>query len=187
MLLLQREDGYAQLGLFVAANSLRILVLFAPNVVASVSLSLMNAEVGRGDLEGFRHTFWISLRTAAIVAGSSVLLTTLFSGTLMAFFGRAFLDGQTTLRLLLLAVIPEVLWGVFSQVLATHERMWTSLLIGAVPRDMGFVLLAVILVPRFGAAGVAAAYAASAVYSALAGVVLISRSGLARPLAVRRA
>lgn len=187
MLLLQREDGYAQLGLFVAANNLRILVLFAPNMVAAVSLSLMNAEVGRGDLKGFTHAFWISLRTVTIVASSGVLLASLFSGTLMTLFGRAFLDGQVALRLLLLAVIPEVLWGVFSQVLATHERMWTSLFVGAVPRDLGVVLLSAILVPRFGAAGVAAAYAASAAYSALAGGMLISRSGLARPLAVGRA
>ena len=186
MFLLQRADGYGQLALFVAANNIRILVLFVPNMIAGVSLPVMNAEVGRGDLDEFSRAFWISLRTAILTCAAGVFLAVLLSGTLISLFGRTFLDGQSALRILLIAVIPEVLWGVLSQVLATHDRMWTSLLIGAVPRDLGFVLLALWLAPGFGAAGVASAYAVSALYAALASAVLISRSGLARPLALER-
>ena len=48
--LVRQPGGYGEMALYSAANNLRILVLFLPNVMNSVGLSVLNNEKAKGDM-----------------------------------------------------------------------------------------------------------------------------------------
>ena len=52
--LVGQEGGYALLALFTAANSFRIIVLFLPNIVNSVTMSVLNHQKGLHDDHRYR-------------------------------------------------------------------------------------------------------------------------------------
>jgi O-antigen/teichoic acid export membrane protein len=156
-ILVTRLDGYAQLGLFMAADRWRQLLLFVPSCTAPVVLPLLTSLRATCDERGYRTVFNITITTnAAIVAAGALALLPL-SRDEMRFFGPEYAAGSNVLRLLVIGTIPVVLNTALGQVLVSLDRMWwrcaADVLLSAL-----LVLTAWILVPRFQAAGLATAH-----------------------------
>ena len=155
--LARQPDGFTQIGLYAAANSIRLLVLFLPGMLSSVALSLLSNQLGLGDQRQYRRVFWTSaaVNAASVIAGAVVVAVA--GQWLLGWYGAGFVDAYPALLLLVASTIFEGLALVAYQVLSSKERVWVSLLI-AVPRDALLLGAALLLVVDHGAVGLAGAY-----------------------------
>jgi O-antigen/teichoic acid export membrane protein len=153
--------GFDQLALYNAAFSFRMAVIFLPVVVNNVGMTILNNYKGKGDAEMYWKTFWLTLSVSAlsVVIVSLVLISV--GPVLFNMFGRNFGDAFPVLRLLLLAAFIEGLAISVYQIIQSQAMIWQSLMFIAIPYCICFVLLAYFLSPRYGAVGLASAYAAA--------------------------
>ncbi len=158
-ILVNQPHGYAEMGIFSAANQWRMAVAFLPSLLSQPLLSMLS-NVGAGDLGSFRKllraNLLLSLALSVCIAAPIVVCST----WIMKAYGRDFLAGRPVLILLLLATVVSSTAAVVGQAIASLDRMWWSLSLNSV---WALVLLAsaVLLVPRYGALGLAGAFLAS--------------------------
>lgn len=151
-------DGLALVAMFSVAHQLRLAVLQLPSLLNAVSFSVMSRLKGQRAEGGIRSIFWSNV---AINAGFSTLAIALLaglSGPLLGLYGQAFGDGRWLLIILLLSVIPESTAMSVYQLIQSAGRMWQSLFFIAIPRDLGYLLVSALLLPKVGVLAAAAAY-----------------------------
>lgn len=154
-------DGYSELGMYSAANSLKSIILLLPQLINNVSMSLMNSQKGLGNKENYRKLFWVNMGITLSVALAGVVFVVLFGSTVLRIYGKDFVAGHTLLIILAMSAIPEALALAAYQKVHSQGKMWLSFAAIVLPRDITYMLLGYFLVPQFGAIGMASAYAAS--------------------------
>jgi O-antigen/teichoic acid export membrane protein len=156
-LLVTQLDGYSALGVFIAADRWRQLLLFVPACTAPVVLPLLTSLHATRDASGYRTVFslTIAVNLAIVAAGALALLP--FAGAEMRFFGGEYEVGANVLRVLAIGTIPVVLNTALGQILVSLDRMWWRCLADVVLSVL-LVLAAWILIPRFAATGLATAH-----------------------------
>lgn len=175
--LVRQPGGLEQMALFGAANSFRVIVLFVPNVMNSVGMSLLNNQ-RTASADGYRRVFWwtFGLVAAFVSVGAAGVIA---SGPwLLRAFGKGFDSGYTVLSLLMLAAVTESVATWTYQVIQSHGKMWLTLFFVTLPRDCLIVALAYALTPGHGAAGLAAAHAGGWALALVVIGVLTYRLGL---------
>lgn len=171
--------GLAEVGLYGAANNLRLLVLLLPSLINTVGVSLLNNQRGLNDVRRYSKVFWVN---AIAVCGGAVciggLMIVLGPWALQA-FGRSFDAGHTVLILLVCSVVPQTMVLSASQIMLSREKMWLSFFAVALPRNCTIVVLAYILTPRHGAVGLALAHTIAWTLACLSTVVITCIIGIA--------
>lgn len=157
--LVQQPGGLDQMALFGAANSFRLIVLFLPNAMNNVGMSLLNNQ-RTNSADAYRRVFWwnLGLTLAFVSAGAAAVVGV--GPLLLRAFGREFQGGYAVLRVLMIAAVVESIAIWTYQIIQSHGRMWLTLLCVTIPRDCLIVGLAYGLTPTHGASGLAAAHAA---------------------------
>ena len=178
-LLAAQPEGYHQVALFGAANSFRTMVLFLPQTINTVGMSVINNESRSG--AGSRRVFWLNAALTAATALGVAALIVAAAPWLLAMFGPEFVEGRLALTILLGAALIEAAAIATYQIVIARGWMWHSFLMVSLPRAAALVLLAALLTPLWGAAGLATAYVV-AWSLALAGIlVLVGRAEPAPP------
>jgi O-antigen/teichoic acid export membrane protein len=156
--LVSQKDGYAQMGLYSAANNLKAIIMFLPALLNNVGTSLLNNQKGLGNDVLYRRIFWTNFRitAAAVVLGAGLMFGA--GSWLLALFGKDFPEGEPVLRLLTLSVLFEALALASYQVIQSKEKMWFSLFAVALPRDLLIASLSFLFAPLYGAFGLAMAH-----------------------------
>lgn len=174
---LVRQAGFEQMALFAAANTFRVIVLFLPNTVNAVGMSLLNNQrsVSGG---AYKRVFWWNLAITAGLALPVASIIALGGKWLLGLFGRGFADAYVTLLVLMLAAVIEALALAVYQVVQSQARLWLSLFVIAIPRDSLIVVLAYLLSPKMGAAGLATSYAIAWTVALIATIALACRLGI---------
>lgn len=155
--LARQPDGYQQMALFGAASNFRTAVLFLPQTVNNVGMSLLNSQ--RRDSEaGYRSVFWMNfgLTVLAAIGGAAVVVAG--GPWLLRVFGVGFDEGNLVLLVLMGTAVVEATSAAIYQVVQSHARIWLSLFAIAAPRDVTIVALGALLSSRNGALGLAAAH-----------------------------
>jgi O-antigen/teichoic acid export membrane protein len=164
--LTQQPDGYAELGVFNAANHWRLAVAFVPTVLGQSAMPILSELFASCDLTRYRRLMLTNLALSAACSLAVALPVMLFSAFIMVAYGPAFLSGRPVLVLLVISGILGACCQAVGHVLTTSGRMWPS---------FGFscawtlVFIAVLWqgVPRWGAVGLASAYVISYIVHAL--------------------
>jgi O-antigen/teichoic acid export membrane protein len=180
-ILARQPNGFEQVALFTAANSFRIIMLFLPNVLNTVGLSVLNNHRGAGDETRFRKLFRMNaLLIFGAVAGGALLVAAA-GPWLLKIFGRSFDAAYPVLLTLMLAACAETLSIVAFQIIQTQERLWLSFFGVAVPYAVVLVATSGVLAPVSGAIGLAWAFVAS--WSVALGVesLIVWRAGVWTP------
>lgn len=176
--LVRQHDGFSQMALYTAAFSLRSLVFFLPSLLNRVSMSLLNNQRGLRNWEGYDRVF----RTNLVLTVASVVLAAAGVGVvgvrILGAFGRDFRVGSPVLFVLLFAAVAETLTTSLYQVVQAESRMWSSIFMIMLPRDLLIVLLAYLLCPAHGAVGLAAAYTIGWTVACFATGILVARIGI---------
>jgi O-antigen/teichoic acid export membrane protein len=177
-LLVRQPGGYDALAVFAAANSFRIMVVFLPSIVNSVSLSLLNNQRGLGDERRFRRIFWFNVSAAAIVAAAAATAITLFGRVLLTVFGRDFGAGYPVLLVLIAATVPESVTNAMIQLVHSRERSWLALRWVTIPGFGTLVVAAWVLTPIAGAVGLAWAYVIAWAVALACTCVVVAKLGI---------
>jgi O-antigen/teichoic acid export membrane protein len=176
--LVNRPSGYAEMGLFNAANQWRIAIAFVPSTLSGILLPVLANLHSSRDVSSFRAalkwnlavTFGLSLATAiAVCAGSSLI---------MASYGPAFRGGEVVLILLSLSTVLWVTCEVIGQAIASSASMWWGLWLNGI-WAIAMVASSWFLV-GYGAAGLALAVCIAYLVH-LVTVSLYARVALFRP------
>jgi O-antigen/teichoic acid export membrane protein len=156
-LLVHEPRGYAELGIYTAADRWRLLILFVPTSVFAMVLPVLSNLCGEGDGVGFRKVFRANLQLNASLALLAALLIAAFAAPIMAIYGDSFRGGRPVLIVLAFSALPEALNAILGQPLIAAHLMWWrfafDLFLVAV-----LVGLAWVLIPKWGALGLAVSY-----------------------------
>ena len=168
--LVRTSDGLEQMAVFAAASTLRSLVLFLPAILNRVTTSLMNNHRGLSESGSYRDAFRLNLLLTSGVAVLGAITIAIIGHWLLGMFGKSFQNGYPVLLIMLAVTIIEVIFNAVYQIVQSNEKMWLSFLTIVGPRDVAIVILAMYLVPQWGAVGLASAYG----FSWLLALVLVS-------------
>jgi O-antigen/teichoic acid export membrane protein len=157
-LLVRQPGGYSEMALYASSSSVRLLVLFIPQVVNTVSLSILNNIKGSGDLQRYKRVYTANVLIIFIATVTVGLAIGLFGDVVLGVFGRDFSAGKTVLQILMISAVFEGSSIALYQHLQAQERIWTTLLLINIPRDTLFILASLYLVSWRGAVGLSVAY-----------------------------
>lgn len=175
--LVRQHDGFSQMALYTATFSLRSLVFFLPSLLNRVSMSLLNHQKGIRNWEGYRRVFRtnFALTVVSVVIAAGAVA---FVGVpVLALFGKDFRSGYPVLLVLLLSAIVEAVMSSMYQVVQAESKMWASMFLIAVPRDLLIVVCAYRFCPAYGALGLAAAFTVGHTVACISTAVLVARIG----------
>ncbi len=155
--LVRQPQGYAQLGIYSAADKWRLLILFVPTSIFTMVLPMLSNVHGESNAAGFRKVFRANLQLNAGLALFAAVLISAFAVPIMTVYGDSFRSGRAVIVVLAFSAVPEVLNSALGQPLIAAHRMWRrfafDLLLVVV-----LVGLAWVLIPKWGALGLAASY-----------------------------
>lgn len=170
VLLAKHATGFEAVGIYAAGNNLRTMILFLPLALNSVGTAFLNTHWGARDAVRYRETFWknLGLTAALLIVGVGIIV--MFAPQALSVFGQDFSSrsAEVVVALMALAALPEGLAVSIYQIIQSRAKMWTSLWLVAMPRDITFVALAFVLTPLHGAVGLACAYLSAQLLSLLA-------------------
>lgn len=157
-LLTRQRNGYSQMALFAAVFSFKSVTVFLPWVLNNVGMSILNSQKGIGDISGYRRIFWTN---AAATASCAVFGALFVAGTghyLLRIYGKSFSDAYPTLLILMASAVIETIGNAAFQIVQSREKMWLSLFSIVLPRDVGLIAAAYLLVPIHHAPGLGMAH-----------------------------
>jgi O-antigen/teichoic acid export membrane protein len=114
VILSQQPSGFAELGLFNAAERWKTALLFLPNVLFQVVLPMLSHRQATGDRRSCRRIVGATLGLAFAVTGLAALLVWSLSPVLMSGFGQAFAQGSGLLSLAALSAVVVAVYTVGS-------------------------------------------------------------------------
>jgi len=165
--LVRQPGGYGEMALYSAASNLRIIVLFLPNILNTVGLSVLNNEKAKGDINHFNRVFKYNVLYIFLVSLGGGLAMGIFGQPILQLFGKDFKAGYSLLWLLLASGLFEGLSIGLYQYLQSQAKIWLSFFIINVPREAFFAISAFYLVQSYGGFGLAAAYLSATILGSM--------------------
>jgi len=175
--LIRQPNGYSQMAIYSASFSLMAVVLFLPGIANTVGTSIINYHKGADNRTEFKRAFWANLAVTAATIVCGAGLFALLGPQLLRLFGKSFSDGYSVLLILLLSTAPQGLALAMTQIVQTHSKLWRFFLVVALPRDTLILFLAYLLIPAYGARGLAIAYAMGWTVGLLVTAIIVFRLG----------
>ena len=172
--LVRQPGGYGEMALYSAANNLRILVLFLPNVMNDVGRAVLNNEKARGDMFHYNRVFRSNVLYIFLVTLGNVIVLGVLGQPILQLFGSDFVVGQSILRLLLAASLFEGLSIALYQYVQSQAKIWFSIICINVPREAFLIVAAYFLVQSYGGVGLAAAYMCATILGLILHFLLVA-------------
>ncbi len=122
-MLVNQPDGYAEMGIFTAANQWYSMVLFFPGLMAQAAMPILCDRLNMGDHQQSTRILLVLVKASALIFVPMVLAG-IFSKMIMGFYGAGFTHGWPTM---LITVITAGIVGVQTPVaymLAAKGKMW---------------------------------------------------------------
>lgn len=131
-LLVNQPGGYAENGVFTAANQWFIVLLFLPDRLGQVNLPMLSDHMGRGDYRGASKIMLLCLKINAIAVVPLALALCLASQPVMRSYGSGFENAWLTLVIILFTALLSCIHKPLGQSLVAGGRVWTLLIINVV-------------------------------------------------------
>ena len=158
-LLVNRANGYAEMGIFNAANQWRMGVLFLPTIANQVLLPILSNLYGENDSPRFRKVLGANVLLVGGVSLAVSLPLVLLSRFIMAAYGPGFAQGGRVLVALVLSAFFASVPSVLGSAIASVAKMWAGFVVNAI--WVGAFAMATFFWINQGAMGLATAYLAS--------------------------
>lgn len=153
-ILVRQPSGFAEMGLFSAANQFRLLIAFVPGVLERTALPILHRLRGASEAAGFRRLFAMHLLVSAGGAACLALPIALASPWLMQLYGRGFREGWPLVPPLVAAAVLAAANSAVGAAMVSRNLIWRSALFNGI---WGATLIAAarLLIPGYGARGLA--------------------------------
>jgi O-antigen/teichoic acid export membrane protein len=163
--LVNRPNGYAEMGIFNAANQWRVGVMFLPTIANQVLLPILSNLYGDNDSPRFRKVLLANLLVVGGITLGLSLPIVFLSRFIMGAYGPGFTQGHMVLVALVLSAFFASAPSVIASAIASISKMWVGFVMNAI-WGVTFVMAAFFWINR-GAMGVAMAYLASYILHAV--------------------
>ena len=159
--LMMATHSLSAVGLYSAADRLRLLLLFVPTALTSTLFPVLSNLRGTSDHSGYKGAVRASSAMSLIVLAVPAIAFALGARFLLSMaFGRSFAAAAPILVVLCVAAVSESANMILGYVLLTSGNVWLRAII-----DLGLALLLLVLatlwIPKYGAVGFAWAYTLS--------------------------
>lgn len=176
-LLVNSSGGYAEMGLFNAANQWFGALLFLPGILGQAALPVLSERFGQNDLRQSRRVLGFYMKLNAAVVTPLVVLGCLASPLIMSSYGPGFRQAWPALSVVLVTAGLQSVVTPVGHIIAASGRMWLGSLMN-LAWGIFFIGLTWLLL-NFGALGLAsarlAAYAAQAIWALAFAARLLNR------------
>ena len=166
--------GSAQAGQYAVAVRLSSLLAFALVAIGAISGPLVAVAYQRSDLAQLKKIACVSARAASGFALAGTALLVVLGDRIIALFGQGFDDAYSPMLILTAGTLVSAFTGIAGLYLTMTNRQGVALKILLVSMCTNLVL-ALWLIPRFGAAGAAIAAAAALAVSRFAMVLFVRK------------
>lgn len=158
-LLVNRIEGYGEMGVYNAANQWYAMILFLPSMLCSVALPIVSERLGQNETMQSKKLIVFLIKLNAIVVLPLVILGSIASPYIMSLYGVSFRSGWPTLVVVLLTVALLAIQIPVGYSLAASGKMWENFTMTFV---WGLIfIIATMLLLNHGSFGLAVARAIS--------------------------
>lgn len=123
-MLVNQPNGYAEMGIFSAANQWFGALLFLPNIAGSVVLPILSERMASKNAQECEKLLGLSIRVIAVAVTPVVIVGCLLSTIIMRFYGESFGSGWLTLVVVLITAGLLSIQTPVGHVIAASGRMW---------------------------------------------------------------
>lgn len=166
-ILVNQPHGYAEMGVYSAANQWYNTLLFIPTMLGSALLPVLSERMGHHDSEASGSILKTMMRLNAVIVLPIALGLSLLSPLIMRMYGSGYSYAWSTL---IAVVWTAAIMGIINpvgDVIAASGRMWLGLLMNS--GWAAVYLASTLLLVRFGSLGLASsrllAYIAHAIWT----------------------
>ena len=154
-MLVNQPNGYAEMGIFNAANQWFNAFLFLPGIMSQVVVPILSERLGMNDNINSTKLLFFTIRTNGIIIFIIVVFGFVFNQNIMNFYGKGFESGGSTLIVVLLTAGLLAIQIPVGNVIFASGKMWLGFIINL---GWGFVFITgTWLLIRFGSLGLASA------------------------------
>lgn len=164
-ILVNRPDGYEEMGIFSVANQWYALLMFLPGILGSVVLPVLSEQFGQNNAKESLKTLILAIKMNLLIVTPLVLVTSIASPYIMSLYGESFRDGWPTLVVVLMTAGILAAQTSVGQIIAASGRMWIGF-----SMNMGWALIFVVstlLLVDYGSLGLASARMLSYIFHAI--------------------
>ena len=155
-ILVRTPDGFAEMGLFNAADRWRTLILFLPSLLGSVTLPMLSNLRGEAASQKYHNLLWNNVKLSVLASAAIAAPIALLAPWIMSTFGSEFKDGTWVLVTLCTTAVVFSPYWIVGQSLVSRGHVWTMFLF-----NLGWAVTLLTtewLLRGYGARGLALAY-----------------------------
>jgi O-antigen/teichoic acid export membrane protein len=155
-IIVNTPNGYAEMGVFSAADRWRTAIRFLPTLLGGVALPMLSSLQRTSDQGRYYKVLWTNVKLSFSLSLAAAVPIALLAPWIMASYGHGFSEGRWVLvNLSAVSVITATSW-VMGQILITEALMWSLFWLNL--SWAGVLVLCCWLLRGRGAQGLATAY-----------------------------
>ncbi len=155
-MLVNRPFGYAEMGIYSAANSWQKAILFLPGCLNAIALPMLSDFFGAREHGDYRKALWYNMLLTGASAFAAAAFIALASAYIMLSYGNGFVEGKYVLAILSFSTVLIAINSVAGSAIASTGRTWLGFLFNLL-WGVAQVSIAAVLIPLHGATGLALA------------------------------
>jgi O-antigen/teichoic acid export membrane protein len=177
MILVNSPGGYAEMGVFNAADRWRMAIMFLPSLLGGVTLPMLASLRSEGDPRTYHNLLLINIKLSVLASSAVAVPVALCASWIMAGYGPGFREGTMVLIILCATSVAFAAYWIVSQSLVSRGHIWTMFSFNA---GWGATLLTSVWFLRaHGAKGLALAYLIADIGRLTAALLYANRMRLA--------
>ena len=151
-ILVNQPNGYAEMGIFNAANQWRTPIIFLTSSLGAIALPVLSDLWGEEDRTNFNKVLKSNLFFNAAIALIIALPIAIFSRLIMASYGKGFEEGYWVVVILSFSAVVMAVSNILGQAIVSKGRMWLNFGLYSMWAVV-MLLTAVFLIPRYLSSG----------------------------------
>jgi O-antigen/teichoic acid export membrane protein len=155
-LLVNQPDGYSQMGVYNAVYRIRIVPEMILNMLLAPLLPVLTERYAAGDVKGYHKTAYSAFMLSMVVVAPFALIQIAFPALTLLPYGPGYAGHAGVVQWLMFDLVITGVFAPYSQLVTSMSKMWFGF-VSMVSWTALFAVFSVFLVPRYGAAGFAAA------------------------------
>ncbi len=131
-MLVQRPNGYVEMGVFSAANQWRSVLLFLPAVLSLPILPMLSELYGTGSVKAYGRMLVLNFVVVFTCAFLPALVVIIASQRIMWAYGSGFAEGWVVLVLLSISAVLSASSSVVGSSISSMGKMWNGFALNAI-------------------------------------------------------
>lgn len=164
-MLVNQPDGYAEMGIYNAANQWYTILIFIPSILGQVVLPVLSQHIGNKEIDNSLKAMIISMKSNILIVLPIALLACAGSPIIMSLYGSSFKNGWPTLIIVLISTCLVSIYTPVSNMIMASGKMWIIFIMNFGCAVI-FIISTMLLVHK-GALGLATARGISYIFQTL--------------------